>query len=169
MAETVQHVYTSLDEMRVVFGQLGIQVRLDDDDYGELTTEAGTFLHAIIVQATDECNSYLLQHYNPEELVESAWVRMRCTWIACHILSRRRGNASQFQDEYDRFLQDFVKIRSGRDHIPRLKKKHDFSPSLSNLVIDYRYRNSSIRVDQETQVGDSGDQNHDEELYGGRY
>ena len=116
MVEALPLLYSSQKEMELIYSELGVTLRLDDvdDDVAPQTTIAER-LEAVIQDATDECNEYLLHIYDAVDLNESRVVRRWCSLIACHILSRRRGNPGQFNDEYDRIILKMIAVREQRD------------------------------------------------------
>lgn len=137
--EAVPTLYTSQAEMESLFGFLGVQLRLDDDDDEIVATPETEYLTDVMVEATDIINQHIGWIYDDVELSESRWVRRRASWIACHLISKRRGNAKQFQEQFDQCMEDFREVELHRRWIPRKKPKYDFAPAMSNLRIDYRY------------------------------
>jgi hypothetical protein len=152
--------YTSIAEMESLLSFLGVQLRLDDNDDDLIISPETVYLSDAMAEATDVVNQYIGLIYDEEELAYSRWVRRRASWIACHILSRRRGNPKQFADEYMRCIADFELVRRREIWVPRRKPKHDFAPAMSNLRVDYRRRNyyqgSPIRVDPISSTGQGG-------------
>jgi len=144
-------LYCTRFDMEVVFSELGIDARFDDSD-DDVTPQSDVEerICAVIQDATDEMNIHLLHRYEDTVLATSRWVRRKAAIIACYFASRRRGNPGQFADEYDRIMAQLDRIRKGRDFIPRLPTRFDPRPTVANMVVDRRYRNTSIRVDQES-------------------
>ena len=139
-------LYTTRAYIESTLGQLGVLLRLDDDDDGTDSTPEDSYLDDIIADVTDVANEMLGRHYDDVSLESSLWVRRRCTEIAIHYLSRRRANAPIFVDEYNRAIDDFRRVQNGLLYIPRLTPKHDFLPSLSNQRVDYRYQEKKLRT-----------------------
>lgn len=159
--EDVPVLFTSQAEMESLFGSIGIQLRIDDDD-DELVSETETgYLEDIMLEGTDICNKSLGWIYDVVDLEESLWVRRRCTWIACYLLAKRRGNPSQFLEQYERCLSDFKDVEEHRRWIPRKNPKYNFAPAMSNLRVDYRYNGyhyggSPLRVDPISSTNNGG-------------
>jgi phage gp36-like protein len=155
MVEVAPPLYTDRAETEKVYSTLGINLRLDDDEDDTVDATEETYLDEMIENATDVINQYALHFYTATELAESRWVRSRATWIACYLLSRRRGNSAQFVDEYNAIIAELELVRRGQFFIPRLKTYDDFLPCHSNLKIDRRYSREKIRVDSITSTGGS--------------
>jgi hypothetical protein len=106
----------------------------------------------ICIAATDEVNFYLLRFYESIDLQRNSWVRTRATWIAAHLLSLRRADPGYFQDMYDKALAQLDAINESRP-VPRMNLKQEFTPSMSNMHVDDRFRIRKIRVEPTTSVG----------------
>ena len=134
--DELEYRYTTRDEMDSVYSEFGVQTRVDDlySDKGSVA-----YLDDIIDDATEIINQYLAPRYLEEDLYRSRWVRRRCTWIACHLLSLRRGNPRQFTRIYDDTIVNLERCMRGEFNVPRLALRSVFEPTFSNLVIDYRY------------------------------
>ena len=146
-------LYTSQTEMESIFGELGVQLRLDDDEDNIFSTPETDRINDIITEATDICNQWLEHYYDPTELETSRWVHRRASWIACHLLARRLGNPDQFSSEHAQAIEDFKMIFKGKHFIPRLTPYTNFQPSVSNQTVDYRYFRSKLRTDVDTSRG----------------
>lgn len=144
---------TTQTEIDQIFSALGTLLRVDDDDDRVLSTAETEILDQAITEASDLAYQYLLHRYTDTVLETSRWVRRHVSYVACHILSRRLGNDSQFAEEYDAAIAEFINVMEGRIFIPRLSPDDNYEPSLSNHIVDYRYGRSKIRTDQETARG----------------
>jgi hypothetical protein len=150
--EATPLLLTTQGEVESIFSSLAVQLRLDDDDDLVPTTQ---YMTDAIIEASDTAYEYLLHYYDGSVLETSTWVRRRVAYIAAHILSRRCGNPAQYSDEYDKAISDFERIRNGLWFIPRMSTKDDFTPTVSNQVVDYRYSRAKLRTDPVTS-GDLG-------------
>ena len=155
MVETLTYRYTSQPEMESIFSVDGIELRFDDDDDDALSPTELDYLDDVIDEATDEVNLYLLDRYNASDLVNNLWVRRQASYIACHRASIRRGNPDQYLRKYEEVIAQLQAVQSEELNIPRLPLAYDSRPGHSNLVVDHRYRNAKIRVDQESSSGGS--------------
>jgi hypothetical protein len=179
--EATPPLYTTRAEMEKIFSNLGINTRLDDDQSKTINSPYDSFdgvtplvseelyLDAVIQDATDLFNQYLEVWYRPEDLVNSLWIRRSCTWVACHLLSLRRGNPSQFDNEYQRILEFIQQISkgpgvNGNPLVPRTPLRYDLRPSHSNIVVDDHFPQSKIRVQDRSSSGDS-EPHRDRDLY----
>lgn len=139
MAEALPTLYCELADLESVFSSLGVQWRLDDDDDNALSATEQGFLEDAIREATDLVNQYALNYYEVDQLAESRVVKRWTAWIACFLISRRRGNAAQFVDEYDATIAELVKVSKGLSFIPRITPRQNFQPAVNN----YRFSNEA--------------------------
>ena len=155
--EAAPPVLTTRAEMASISSTIGIDLRIDDDDDGVIdvlpvTGEEQSLLDAI-EEASDEAYMRLEMYYTPEVLETSRWVRRRVSYIALHILSKRRGNPGNYCDEFERYMKQFQEVADGYLQIPRLPKSDNFQPSMSNTLINHRFPRRNVRVVQETSRG----------------
>lgn len=136
MVETLTYTYTTQREMESVFSRLAVLLRTDDPP--DISPDPDATLTDVIEDATDVCNEYLLPRYAASVLNESKWVRRRCSLIACHLLSERRGNPGQFTDRYEAIIDSFKLVAKGYRQIPRQATRHDLTPKHTNIVVDDR-------------------------------
>ena len=133
--EPVPTLYATRADVESIFSSQGIDWRLDDnDDATTGTTEQG-YLTDAIREATDIVNQYALTHYDEAQLSTSRVVTRWTAWIACFLLSRRRGNEAQFTDEYLAITEELTRVRSGQQAIPRLATRANFFPQAQNYRI----------------------------------
>jgi hypothetical protein len=142
---SLTYKYTTQAEMEGLFSTVGVADRLDDNDNGAIAAPETTYLDQIITYATNRLNQYLLQYHTDEDMSTNDWCREKATVIACYLLSRRRGNAAQFEAEYAEILAYLKGYPNYVGQIPFLPLRHEKGPALSNLVIDDR-RMNKIRV-----------------------
>lgn len=168
--EPLPPLYTSRAEMEELFSRLGVDSRIDDDQSASVNTpydftraedqpNEETYLDFIILNATELINQYLYLYYDPLVLTDNRWTRMVCTWIACYLLSKRRGNPELFTTEYEQYIETLKLIAkgpgvNGNPLVPRAALRFDLRPSHSNIVIDDHYTQSKIRVQETTSSGE---------------
>lgn len=155
--ESAPPLLTSRAEMQKIISARGIDLRLDDDDDGVISSgldEEASALNEVIIEASDEAYMRLENMYKPADLADSLWVRRRVTYIALHMLSSRRGNPKLYCDEFEKYIEQFERvIWDPTFQIPRVKKSHNFEPSVSNQIVDHRYTRTKLRVQRETSEG----------------
>jgi phage gp36-like protein len=144
--------FTSLAEMESIWSTLGITLRLDDDDDGANDAAETALLDEVIADASDVCREYLQEIYEEDELSANRWVKRHCSWIACHLLSRRRGNPGQFTEEYDRAIEKFNLVRRGRLFVPGAAPRGNLGPRMANQIVDLRYFRKKLRTQTQTSV-----------------
>lgn len=153
MVETIPYTYTSRAEMASIFSTDALDLRVDEDEDDSVSAGEEQLVTDCIEEATDICNQYCLPTYDASAMADSLWVRRRCSYIACYLLSIRRGHAPQYTQQYNSAIEDFKAIFDGKMVIPRLAPAYDLTPALSNLVVDDHYARSKIRVQPETSTG----------------
>jgi len=136
MVESLSYTYTSQSEMESIFSAVAVMLRSDDPNDAE--SDPTDILTDVVEEATDICNEYLLPRYEASILNESKWVRRRCSYIACKLLSERRGNAGQFTSRYEEIIRSFERVRKGQMQIPRQATRSNYQPKHSNIVVDDR-------------------------------
>lgn len=142
--------YTCPTCMARLFSSDGIDLRTDD---GLDTREQDLMLEDAIMDATDLINQYCLPIYHETELHRSRWVSRRACYLACHFLSQRRGNPAQYQARHDAILEELGQVQRTNLYIPRLKVRNEITPSMSNLIVDDRYVQDSLRVERSNSFG----------------
>jgi phage gp36-like protein len=143
MVESLAFTYTSRDEIVRIFGASGVNFRGDDLRNSRGETD---MMNEIIGEATEMINFYCGMNYAEVDLNDSYLVRRWATWIACHLLSQRRGNPAMFVDKYEETLRLLEEVYKFNRIIPRLPTREDLTPAMSNLHIDDRFRTHKIRV-----------------------
>lgn len=167
--EVAPLLYTTRAEIASISSDLGIDLKVDDDDSGTIEAPEEQLVTDAIWEATDTINEVCLHFYTAEVLETSAWVRRRASYLAAHILGRRRGNPSVYCDEVEKLLGkggELERIRNGLLHIPRMAKRDDFTPKMSNVVVDMNHSQAKLRVLDGTSVGKASDAEQDKDYYG---
>ena len=113
-----------------------------DDLLGSNLTD---FWIEILAYASDIINTYLSRYHSDADLATSRWVNMRTTIIACYVISQRRGNPHLFQTAFDEVIEELKLINEFRP-VPRLPISADFSPVMSNVIVDDRFGIKKLRV-----------------------
>lgn len=132
MPEALPTLYATRADVESIFSTAGVLWRLDDDESLANEADEDTLLEDILREATDIVNQYAMNYYQVAELAESRVVTRWTAYIAAHLLSRRRGNPAQFNDEYDMIIEQLGMVASGQRFIPRLKPAADFLPEVDN-------------------------------------
>ena len=163
--ESTPLLYSSRAEIASITSTLGIDLKVDDDEDGTISVAEELLVTDAIWEATDRINEVALHFYTAEDLETSGWVRRRCSYLAAHILGRRRGNPSVYCDEVEELKEELKKLQAGLLHIPRISKRDDFAPKMSNLVVDRNYTKRKLRVDIDTSEGKT-DSNQNTDYFG---
>ena len=148
--ETISYTYTSRADIEGVFSAVGVSLRVDDLTS---TTALTAFWNDLIYEATDIINQYCEMYYAPADLATSYWVKVRTKWIGAYLLSQRRANPALFLQRYEEIIEELIQVSQGMLIIPRLPTRSELVPSLSNLIVDDRYRIRKLRVHPEISTG----------------
>jgi phage gp36-like protein len=130
--------------------------RLMGEDYERLVlqslTELGqdeTFVDEIIAEVDGTINMYAGNVYAAADLLTSPWVQRKATWMACHLLSRSKGNPGNFLDEYDEAMEQLERILAGNLQIPGIARLEGAPATMQTPMVDNRFRGYRDRIDTE--------------------
>ena len=160
-------LYTTRAEIESILSGLGVDLMVDDDESGDIDASEEEDVTEAIWEATDIINERASHFYDAEALETSSWVRRRASYLAAHILGRRRGNPSVYCEEVEEIRAELKRLGRGDLWIPRIQTRHEHRPTMSNLVVDRNYTKSKIRVDKQTSVGED-DSVQDKDYFGER-
>lgn len=149
MPTALTTLYVTQDDMEGLLSTEGVNLRLDDD--GNDTVSAAELVRLTTYArnyATGRINMYCLGRYDAADLATSWVVNEWATYIACHWLSRRRGNPALFKDEYDEAISELKQIKAGQLNLEELAERNPGWPSWSNTRVDFRYPLKKIRVER---------------------
>lgn len=144
--------FTNVSNVKALYGATGYSSILDDlssDDVDEIMSQ-------VIFDAEQTVILRLNRFYKNEDLANSTWVKSRTTWIAAHLLSKRRGNEHYFADLYEDALRELDGIASGEiNPLVDIPTRDTIIPSMSNIYIDEMFVSAKTRVRQNISVGGS--------------
>jgi len=149
--EVAPLLLSSRPEVESIFSVDGIDLRIDDGDDGVTDGTGGTdndtqLLIDALIEASDDAYQQLLGRYEDVVLETSTWVRRRVSYICCNLISTRKGNPAQYCEQSEKYMKAFQDIKLGREFIPRLKPRADFSPTMSNVAVDHWHGVAKIRT-----------------------
>ncbi len=162
--ETVTSLYTSQAEIERYWSKRAAALHVndfDDDEVPDFDNEQfqTDVWEEIVTGATDEANFYLLRFHQAADLANNRWVRTRATWIGCYLLSLRRGDPGYYTTLYERAIGDFQRVDETHP-VPRLGLKTEFTPAMSNIRIDDRFRVAKERVEPMISTGGTSGRQH---------
>ena len=152
---TANNNYTTAELIRDEMSDAGVDLRLDDDDKGYVTsTETSGLVTAgdelrlrrIISWSTGIVNTYLTKRYDASEL-QLSWVV--CYWAtiaACWRLCKRRMNPNPFQAEWEEIQEKMMDVQTGRMDISEIGERFASIPCVDNFRIDARYHTKMVRL-----------------------
>jgi hypothetical protein len=152
MPTELTYTYTTREEIQRLYGSSGQQAIIQDLSGSNISS----WYTELIADASDIINQYCLVYYHAEDLGNSRWVHTRATWIAAYLLSQRRGNPALWGGRYAEILEELRMVLAGLIQIPGLPTRSDFTPAMSNLVIDDHFQISKIRVQPFISTGGVG-------------
>ena len=135
MVESLSYTYTSSDEISRRLSP-DSKAYYSDDGVSSSASSPSLNTQDAIEEATDTINVYCLAYYSEINLSNNLWVRRTATWLACYFLTSRRAEPSPYQAQYERAIGLLEKIRDHEMQIPRCPLRADFSPCVSNYVIE---------------------------------
>lgn len=144
--------FTNADNIKALYGANGYDNILDDLSAGDIDE----IISQVIFDAEQTIIVRLNRFYTNSALANSAWVKSRATWIAAHLLSKRRGNEHYFADNYEDALRELDGIASGEiNPLVDIPTRDTIIPSMSNVYVDEMFVSAKIRVRQNISVGGS--------------
>jgi hypothetical protein len=144
--------FTNSSNIRALYGSFGYANILDD----LTSTDVDEIMSQIIFDAEQTIIVRLNKFHTNSALLGSAWVKSRATWIAAHLLSKRRGNEHYFADLYEDALRELDGIASGEiNPLVDIPTRDTIIPSMSNVYIDEMFISAKTRVRQNISVGGS--------------
>ena len=147
MPTALSTLYCDQTDLESLFSTEGVELRLDDNGDGSvsaaellrLTTQARNY-------ATARVNMYCLTRYAVADLATSWVVNEWATYLACHWLSRRRGNPGLFKDEAKQVMEELKAVKGGQLDLADLAERNPGWPTWSNARVDISYPQKRIRV-----------------------
>jgi len=139
---TLPYTFTSLTEMERVFSESGIDLRSDDF----IGSEYSDLIVSIINSATVRVKTILNKLYDDVDIYENIRVREIATYIACYLLSIRRGNDSLYLGEMLQGMDDLQDMVDG-DLFIDAPRKSEISVNILNFTTDNRNPHFPIKVD----------------------
>lgn len=141
------YVFTSVTEMSRLFSQEAVDVRTDDVDPIEEADELQDLYNELIDRATYRCKSILNKIFADADLYRHPWVREKATIVACYLLSIRRGNPSQYADQFYEAIEEMQALVDGDLVLEDLPRAGFAAIVMQNVHVDNRFPYSPIRVD----------------------
>lgn len=118
-------LYCSWTDVINRLGAEGADYRIDDDP----TTQTD-----VLESAAVEVNGYLQLNYDPDQLVNSNWVRFKTRDIAVYLLCLRRNSPppQSVEARYEKAIADLEKVQAGAVKVPDIYERKANVPVLSN-------------------------------------
>jgi hypothetical protein len=144
-------VFTSRSEMERLLSFKGVHLHLDDantddENYLDGTNEYVTptnVMVEIIDRVTARIMEYLAPRYDANNLYEIPTIREIATYMACHELSRRRGNEPLYDAEVAGYEERLERYREGTLFLNAPSSRRAY---VQSFTVDNRYYRHPIRV-----------------------
>ena len=112
-------LYSSREEVASILSTVGIDLRIDDSDDGTVDAAEEQLLTDAIEEATDIINEAALHFYTAEELETSRWIRRRASYLAAHIIGKRRGNPSIYCEYVEEIKGELERLMGRIEELER--------------------------------------------------
>ena len=155
MAIAESLLYCTEAQMERVLSGAGLTLRVDDDDDNINDAANVTWVRE---EATDWINSIIGFRYAAADMAANDYIQKIAAHKAACLASERRGNpvSASLLRTCEKFEEILELVRLRKREIPRLNESANRIPSLSNFLIDGRFRRSKVRVQEEISTGGSG-------------
>jgi hypothetical protein len=147
------YYFTSKEEIERTWSVDGVEDRRDD--YDNASEERTKVMYEVIIRATMEVKGILNKLFADVNLVKNPWVREKATYIACYLLSVRRGNPSHYYNEYLDALDALRQLVEGEIYFEDLPVSTNSRVAMVNVSTDNRLPGMPIRVDPITSTDSS--------------
>lgn len=144
-------------DVEFIWSSFGVLVRLDDDAGG--SADSGV-MDWWLEKAAGDVRKCLQPRYSEAVLSDNDWVTKCTAHFAARGIALRRGNGipEGLQAECDQYRKDLEKMQQGLMHLPAdaggpEAPALDNLPSVSNMVIDGRYKRAKVRRIPSTSTG----------------
>jgi len=141
--------YTDADAVAARIGQLGLDLRTDDDSQP-------TLVEAAIDYGSARVDFYCGggTRYAPAELAASRWVQAVATLAAVMWLCRHRLNEvpASILEEWEEFLAELQAIQKGTAEVPGAARSRR-GATVTNQRVDLRLANNNNRTDRGRSTG----------------
>jgi hypothetical protein len=142
---------TSLAEIHRLLSEQGATRHLDDLDeyhpnYDPDTHPEATSDNALIEikqRATSRVLEYLYPKWTIESIINVPRIRELTTYIACYLITKRRGNQPLYENEYIEALDILLQYRDGLLSLPAPVSKP--RAYMISSVVDLRFTQQPVR------------------------
>lgn len=140
-------VYTTSAAVIDLIGQLGLDLRTDDEVEADMLTAA-------IAYASGRIDFYCLQRVSATELAASQWVKDVATFLAIRWLCQRRLNEvpSSIAEEWEERKEELQLVQQGKAMVPGATVSRR-PVTVTNQTVDLRKFDHQLRVDRSRSSG----------------
>jgi len=145
----------TIAEVEDVLSDHGVRLATDDER-GESMFDSTKTSNAI-ERAEQKIYQYVALRYSTADLVGNTWAKWACAVFAAVQLMRRRGGTVPpgLMDEYQEYLDYLTQVKDGQSEIPGLSQANEPGLTMSNLVVDQRFRSAKTRVVRSVSAGEN--------------
>ena len=151
----ISTLYTDQASIGDVLSTDGVDMRVDDDGTGMVSSTEDDRIDRAINWATARINRRLQPLYDAADLVLSWTVWNWASVFGAWWLSTRRGNipAAGIQMQYDLAVEELDAVAAGLQVLEDISLRNDLAPTLSNVRLDSRYPQTQLRVQRKLSRG----------------
>lgn len=138
-----------------LIGEPAVLACIDDDQNGtEDGTESG-YVDGAIERAAVYMNEKMTHQYDLANLTTNAWCKWCNAALAAYELFARRGNSppGSVMESVINYKELLEQIRWGRGTIPEKHPDYDFTPAVSNPIVEMKNKEGPVAIDVEQSVG----------------
>jgi len=147
----VKITFTSRSEIERVLSFKGTYLHLDDTDSDDENYLDGTddfvtpsnVIEEIIDRVTARIMEYLAPRYEAINLFQMPTIREIATYMACHELTKRRGNEPLYDAEVAGYEERLERYREGTLYLNAPSSRRAY---VQSYAVDNRYYRSPVRV-----------------------
>lgn len=156
--------YCSVTDVESILSAEGVSFASDDDRSGIITADEIDFLNDVLQWTQSKINYYLVQWYDLATIPGNTWIKWCHACFAACQLMRRRGNSvpDGLILQEAQYLEWLEQVRTNRALIPpdgdsdAKLLKSGAGMTMSNQVVDSRFRRAKIRYVPQISTGPQG-------------
>lgn len=145
-----------------IWSEEGVEGRFDDGMNGALTAPDNLRIDRFIERASADVASYLKKRYSQADFAGAsapsdtpAQVKYWTAVVAAYYAGTRRGLsvAKTLEDQYQFVMATLQKVIDGDLDLSEVNDSFEHLPTVTNFVVDGRYKNAKVRKTFNTSTG----------------
>jgi len=138
--------------------EIGAQAMIDWSDHDDENEYDEDVVNDAIYEGSEELLFGLNGIYSVTSLLTSELAQKWATQLACCSLCNNRGNEmpASLEKKCEQIMENLKKIREGNATIPGIAAQGNAIATATNVVIDRRFRDRTVRVRKRSSTGEQG-------------